>query len=227
MDLSVLDTSEVDHAGELLGPRPPSSMDLSASAVTVSIPGTSRSRAVTSRTQCRHRMPPTISPIVRTRVSPSGACFVPACGRPLSGGCPLAGEKDDVPAGCVRMRTRNHAGTAARLGGHVATETGQAEDRRPVEPFGIGSITAPLNIEREGTHVFHRTRRGKDRPPALALSRRAIRGDHGHVDHRRCLRGVVRHHGVSSRAPLTESCRTLASSEHPNPLEKNHVPSHS
>ena len=42
--------------------------------------------------------------------------------------------------------------------------------------------------------------------------RRAIRGDHGHVDHRRCLRGAVRHHGVSSRAPLTESCRTLASS---------------
>ena len=67
------------------------------------------------------------------------------------------------------MRTRNHAGTAARLGGHVATETGQAEDRRPVEPSEIGSITAPLNIERKGTHVFHRTRRGKDRPPALAL----------------------------------------------------------
>lgn len=61
---------------------------------------------------------------------------------------PLAGEKDDVPAGCV-MRTRNHAGTAARRRGHVATETGQAEDRRPVEPFGIGSITAPLNIDRE------------------------------------------------------------------------------
>ena len=38
-----------------------------------------------------------------------------------------------------------------------------------MEPSGIGSITAPLNIEREGTHVFHRTRRGKDRPPALAL----------------------------------------------------------
>ena len=68
------------------------------------------------------------------------------------------------------MRTRNHAGTAARLaGGHVATETGQAEDRRPVEPSCIGSITAPLNIEREGTHVFHRTRPGKDRLPALAL----------------------------------------------------------
>lgn len=37
-----------------------------------------------------------------------------------------------------------------------------------MEPSGIGSITAPLNIEREGRHVFHRTRRGKDRPPALA-----------------------------------------------------------
>jgi len=37
-----------------------------------------------------------------------------------------------------------------------------------VEPSEIGSITAPLNIER-GIHVFHRTRRGKDRPPALAL----------------------------------------------------------
>ena len=38
-----------------------------------------------------------------------------------------------------------------------------------MEPFGIGSITAPLTIERGGTHVFHRTRRGKDRPPARAL----------------------------------------------------------
>ena len=38
-----------------------------------------------------------------------------------------------------------------------------------MDPSGSGSFTAPLNIEREGTHVFHRTRRGKDRPPALAL----------------------------------------------------------
>ena len=38
-----------------------------------------------------------------------------------------------------------------------------------MEPSEIGSITAPLNIEREGSHVFHRTRRGKDPPPALGL----------------------------------------------------------
>ena len=152
MDLSVLDTSEVDHAGELLGPRAPSSVDLSASAVTVSIPGTGRSRALTSRTQCRHRMPPTLSPIVGIRVSPSGACFVPACGRPLSGGVRWRARRrttfpPDVSAGAPGT-TR---GLLRDSGGHVATEAGQAEDRRPVEPFGIGSITAPLKIERGGT----------------------------------------------------------------------------
>ena len=67
------------------------------------------------------------------------------------------------------MRTRTTRGLPRDSGGHIATETGQADDRRPAEPSGIGSITAPLNIEREGTHVFHGTRRGKDRPPALAL----------------------------------------------------------
>ena len=38
-----------------------------------------------------------------------------------------------------------------------------------MEPSGIGSITRRSTLREEGTHVFHRTRRGKDRPPALAL----------------------------------------------------------
>ena len=205
MDLSVLVTSEVDHAGELLG-APPAVLDgLSASAVTVSTPGTSRSRVVTSRTQCRHRTPPTISPIVRIRVSPSRACFVPACDRPLSGGCPLAGEKDDVPAGCVRMRTKSHAGTAARLGG--VTSRQKQDRRRTGARWNLqGSAASPRRSTlREGDPCLppHQPRKGSA-AGAGAHRGRAIRGDHGHVDHRRCLRGVVRHHGVSSRAPLTE-----------------------
>lgn len=70
---------------------------------------------------------------------------------------------------CSHAHQEPRGDCRATRGGHIATETGQADDRRPAEPSGIGSITAPLNIEREGTHVFHRTRRGKDRPPALAL----------------------------------------------------------
>ena len=66
------------------------------------------------------------------------------------------------------MRTRNHAGLPRDSGGHIATETGQAEDRRPVEPSGIGSITAPLNIERGDPCLPPHPPR-KDRPPALAL----------------------------------------------------------
>jgi hypothetical protein len=61
-----------------------------------------------------------------------------------------------------------------------------------------------------------------------AHRRRAIRGDHGHVDHRRCLRGVVRHHGVSSRAPLTEFLpdpRFIRTSQPSG--EESHVASHS
>jgi len=99
VDLSVLATSEVDHAGELLG-APPAVLD---GSVRISSHGVN-SRQIAQPCgdfpghKCRHRMPPTISPIVRIRVSPSRACLVLACGRPLCGGCPLAGEKDDVPA---------------------------------------------------------------------------------------------------------------------------------
>ena len=190
---------------------------------------TSRSRAVTSRTQVpaphatdhqSYRPHPGLS---------SRPCFVPACGRPLSGGCPLAGEKDDVPAGCVRMRTRNHAGTAARLGGVTSR---QKQDRR--------RTGARWNLQRSAASPRRSTLREGDpclppHPPrkgsaagAGAHRGRAIRGDHGHVDHRRCLRGVVRHHGVSSRAPLTEFLpdpRFIRTSQPSG--EESHVASHS
>lgn len=51
---------------------------------------------------------------------------------------------------CSHAHQEPRGDCRATRGGHIATETGQAEDRRPVEPSGIGSITAPLNIEREG-----------------------------------------------------------------------------
>jgi hypothetical protein len=213
VDLSVLDTSEVDHAGELLGPRPPSSMDLSASAVTVSIPGTGRSRALTSRTQCRHRMPPTLSPIVGTRVSPR----VRATSQRAVVRCPEASAGGRAGRRSRRMCPHAHQeprGDCSRRGG--VTSRQKRDSRRTGARWNLSaSAASPRRStlrERDPCLPPHPPRK-ESAAGADAHCRRAIRGDHGHVHHRHCLRGAVRHHGVSSRAPLTESCRTLATSQ--------------
>ena len=184
-------------------------MDLSASAVTVSIPGTSRSRALTSRTQCRHRHA-TDPQSYRRHPGLNFVCVLRPSVRSSAVRRLSAGGREGRRSHrmCPHVHQEPRGDCRATRGRYVATEAGQAEDRRPVEPFGIGSITAPLNIEREGP--MSSTAPAAER---IAHCRRAIRGDHGHVHHRQCLRGAVRHHGVSSRAPLTESCRTLATSQ--------------
>ena len=85
----------------------------------------------------------------------------------------------DVSA-CAPGTTR---GLPRDSGGHVATETGQAEDRRPVEPSGIGSITRRSTLRERGDPCLppDPPRKGSAAGAgagAGAHCRRAIRGDH-------------------------------------------------
>ena len=102
VDLSVLVTSEVDHAGELLG-APPAVLD---GSVRISSHGVNSRHVAqpcgdfpdTSAGTACHR-PSVLSSasgsLLRVRASSQRAVVR----------CPLAGEKDDVPAGCVRRPT--------------------------------------------------------------------------------------------------------------------------
>ena len=171
VDLSVLVTSEVDHAGELLG-APPAVLDGSVRISSHGVnsrhvaqpcgdfPDTVPAPHATDHQSYRPHPGLSFACVLRPSVRSSAVRRLSAGGREGRRSRRMCPHAHQEPRGDCR----------ATRGGHVATETGQAEDRRPVEPSGIGSITAPLNIEREGTHVFHRTRRGKDRPPALALA---------------------------------------------------------